>query len=230
MTFAASINFDKRTEAFLRRAEKAYGKEAVYEALDKEFGRLAARAAAHVIRTKVSGQRLGVRSGTLRRSIVGRSVRINGFPTIRVGVIKGPALKYAAVQEVGTKGANPESPIPTIRPKKGKALAIPLDPVKTRAGVARFNSPRQQPNLKFVPFRSSGVAVGALYTKEEMEKLKGNPSMTLRDIQASWLLLRKVDIPPKYFIRDGMLEMMPQITKEIADFLARYVAEAEDPS
>lgn len=37
-----------------------------------------------------------------------------------------------------------------IRPKKGRALAIPQRPILSPAGVARFKSPREEPNLVLI--------------------------------------------------------------------------------
>lgn len=39
----------------------------------------------------------------------------------------------------------------TIRPRTSKNLAIPLPPVLTPAGVARFSSPREEPDLFLLP-------------------------------------------------------------------------------
>lgn len=84
-----------------------------------------------------------VRTGRLRSSIAS-SVEAAGESLSLVlragGVGTDKDVKYARLQELGG----------TVRPIKGKYLAIPVGPAKTAAGVSRYASPRDVPGLVFV--------------------------------------------------------------------------------
>lgn len=84
-----------------------------------------------------------VRTGRLRSSIAS-SVEAAGESLSLVlragGVGTDKDVKYARLQEIGG----------TVRPIKGKYLAIPVGPAKTAAGVSRYASPRDVPGLVFV--------------------------------------------------------------------------------
>lgn len=118
---------------------------------------------------------LDTRTGLLGKSIVGRFETYEGAPSMRVGVLQGPALRYAGVQEYGTQGKNPQSPYPTIRPKRAKALAVPVGPALTEAGVARFLTPRDYPGELVFAKSSKANVVGYLIDRDEaaFAELKG---------------------------------------------------------
>lgn len=84
-----------------------------------------------------------VRTGRLRSSIAS-SVEAAGeslYLVLRAGGVgTDKDVKYARLQELGG----------TVRPIKGKYLAIPVGPAKTAAGVSRYASPRDVPGLVFV--------------------------------------------------------------------------------
>ena len=185
-----------------------------FRVLDRE-GQLTA---AHTVRTKASGQRLGVRSGTLRRSIVGGATEYKGDPAMVVGVFRGPALAYAGVQEFGTVGKGGK--LPTIRPKNGKALAIPVGPVLTPAGVPRYDSPLQDPELPsresgevYRPFKGPG-AFGGLFSLDGVLR---------------WVLVSKVDITPKHYLLDSVNERLPAIAESLARAFGRVLTGKIDP-
>jgi len=81
-----------------------------------------------VAETQFNRSPLQVRTGTLRRSIDADVVRSGDNIIARIGVLKGPATRYAAILEEGGE----------IRPRKAKALAVPLDAAKTGGGRQRF--------------------------------------------------------------------------------------------
>ena len=86
-----------------------------------------------------AGTILNVRSGRLRASIAG-STRVNegAFEIVlRAGGEGDADVNYAAAHEYGA----------VIRPKKGKFLAIPLPIARTPRGVARYQTPRDVPDL-----------------------------------------------------------------------------------
>lgn len=182
---------------------------------------------AHIIRRMRRENIVRRRTGTLERAIVGSAERVGRLPGMRVGVLKGPALKYAGVQEYGTKGKNPTSPYDTIKPRKAKALAIPAEGGKalTAAGVDRFGGPRGYPGeLKAVPFTDSGIAVGALYDMKAHDRLEErHGEVDLGDLQPVYLLLKKVDIEPKWYLRDGFMERLPLVSRALSRGLKAHI-------
>lgn len=205
-------------DASLDRAE-------IYRAIGKFFDRRGARIAGRIVKEKLSGQSLNRRTGALARSIVGEGGIINGVPTLRVGVLRGPSLAYAAALEFGTKGKNPTSPIPTIRPKNAKALAIPVNDALTAAGVARYPSPRDYPSeLKVVPFENDGGnTVAGLFDKDEYEQAEAAGG-NLESVKALWLLLKSVDLEPRWYLRDVFFEDIESVVVDLAEFLASLIS------
>ena len=214
--------------ALIRSGRKAEA----FSALLRAFGRRGARAAGAISRDMLSGQRLARRTGSLARAITSAPELIEGLPGVRVGIFSGPALQYAGVQEFGTKGKNPESPYDTIRPVKAKALAMPVGEALTPAGVPRYASPREYPReLSFVPFRSGGKAVGALYEKRDIAKERRAASrekrgFTLQNLEAAYVLLKEVDVSPHEFLNDGMKNALPALGEDVADEVARLMRSA----
>lgn len=95
--------------------------------------------AAVVVRDYLSGQSLRARSGALRRKVDGW---LDGDLEGAVGVREPSGVgAYSWLLTDEEK---------TIRPVKGKFLAIPIGENLTGAGVARFSSPRQVPDGFFV--------------------------------------------------------------------------------
>lgn len=88
---------------------------------------------------------VGVRSGRLRSSL-GQVTTVNG--SLINTLLGSMGVVYARIQEFGG----------TIRPKKGKYLAIPVGPALTAAGVARFG-PRDVEGLFFIKTANGGLLV-----------------------------------------------------------------------
>lgn len=93
----------------------------------------ASRVAAKMLSSKVSqtqftGSPLNVRTGNLRRSVDADVVRIGDNIIARIGVLKGPSSRYARILEEGGE----------IRPRKARALAVPLSAARTAGGRDRF--------------------------------------------------------------------------------------------
>lgn len=220
MTDILTIQETKRTRRYIENALGVLGKRKFYRTTLPFFKRQALLGASHIVKNFLSGQRLKRRSGQLARSTEGRVQRFGGLPAIRIGVFRGPALAYARVQEYGTVGKG--GTLPTITPKRAKALAIPVGPALTPTGQSRFRGPTHTPvDLKFVPFRSSGVAVGGLFEEQSLEE-----AITLKDARMWYLLVSEVDIPPSRAFRDGMRSYAPILARELGVFL-RDVLRAE---
>lgn len=203
----------------LQELERRWTPEGLSKRVLGELAKLSSEAAGEVQRG-MAGEFLATRTGGLRRSIVGRAEQTRLGPAMRIGVFKGPALAYAGVQEYGTQGYNPASPYPTIKPKNAKALAIPTDRVKTRAGVARGAGfgPRQfAGELVFIPFRKGNI-VGGLFLKEEVKEGVRSGAM--------FLLATEVDLPQRAYLQKGFARYFPTLIERLGGALARWVAGA----
>lgn len=146
-----------------------------------------------------------VRSGRLRSSISG-TARADGESVV-VSVQAGGAgqrgpVPYGRVQEEG----------PTIRPVNGRFLAIPVGPAKTAAGVARYASPRDVPNLRFQPIR--GGAMGRL-----VRDVGGRNARA----ETWFLLVRQVKIRPKYYLRRAVDAVTPTVLGRLTDALITQI-------
>lgn len=91
-----------------------------------------------VVETQFTGDPLNTRTGMLRASIKHRVQKVGNSIVISVGVLRGPAAKYAQTQEEGR----------TIRPTSAKFLAIPLKAALTGSGRPRFPLGPRDPNVK----------------------------------------------------------------------------------
>jgi len=206
-----TIKLSKGSEKLLRELEGRWGKERLYASINQFFDRRAQIVAGRISKSRLSGDPIKRRTGNLARSIIGRGELIGGLPAMRVGVFRGPALRYAGVLEYGTRGLNPESPYPTIVPKRARALAVPVEggPALTPAGVERFGGPRNFPQpLHFVPVLR-GRLVGFLKTDAG---------------ESAYMLLKSVDIAPRFYLRDGFIETLPETNLKLAEELAKYLA------
>lgn len=222
------IKLDDKTSQLFEEFKKRFSREELYNAVLAFFGKQSPQVASNVVDKYLSGgSGLGRRTGSLARSVEGRAQRLNGVPAMKVGIFRGPALKYAAVHEFGTQGAG--GALPTIVPRRAKALAYAPEgsPALTPAGVDRFGGPRNFPGeLTFVPFKNGRNAVGGLYRKADLERLRrGNRDgrINLRRIKAVYVLLRKLDLPPQRFLERGVLEKLPEVVDELKVFLGNYL-------
>lgn len=211
-----------RTKLYVKELQRITEKAEFAERIVRYLDPAAQIIAGRIVATKLSGQVLKRRTGNLARSVIGRGEILNGLPAFRVGVLRGPAVSYVATQELGTVGKGGE--LPTIKPKRAKALAIPLEGALTPSGVERFGGPRGAPvPLRFIPFRR-GVAVGKLVDERQLLREQAAAQRAGREVDYSnvtsyYLLVRKVDIAPKHFIRDGVRAALPSLTKGLIDYV-----------
>jgi hypothetical protein len=119
---------------------------------------------------------LARRTGRLAGSIRG-VVRDDLSASVSAG-LHGSPVAYARVQERGG----------TIRPRRGRYLAVPAGPARTAAGVSRYASPRDVPGLRFVPWRGSGMLV------KETGKGKN------KSIEPWFFLVRSVTLKPRRYL------------------------------
>lgn len=201
------IRLTPETVHSMRRLRATLGPEKFATSMDNFFEGMAQKAAGHISTTMLSGQRLNRRTGNLARSIVGRAARLGKAPGMRVGVFRGAAASdYARIQEEGG----------TVKAKPGKALAIPMDAAKTPAGVPRWESPRDAPvDLKLVPFTKGGAGKAGLFD----EKTIGEDG-DLSKAKMYYLIVKKVRIRGKHYLRDGFRNFMPTTVEELGLFVA----------
>lgn len=142
-----------------------------------------------------------VRAGTLRRSIQGSvELEAEGVKlTLSAGREGSPSERYADIQEQGG----------TIRPKKGRFLAIPVNGALTSSGVARYKSPRDVGGLRFQAIR--GGAMGLL-VRDHAGRGKGGRGARS---EVLFILVRSVRIPATRFLGRAMDETRPKAEEAV---------------
>jgi hypothetical protein len=128
-----------------------------------------------------------------------------------VGVAKGPADAYAETQEKGG----------TIKPKKGKYLAVPLPAALTGAGVIKGDyNVSDLRTLKLICFRSKA---GNLILAKKLDRAKRVRKFVVRNRQATYLdgrfdfiplfvLKNEVTIPPHGYMEAGQKYLKSIVT------------------
>jgi len=203
-----SIRMSKRTKQLFDRIERFGDRRVLMRELQDAFQKESKFAEARAV--FYSKKLMRTRSGALSQSIVGTAAMVDRQPAVRVGIFRGPALAYAGVQEHGTVGKG--GTYPTIRPKKAKSLAVPTQEggALTPAGLPRYRGPRSFPErLAYIPIHK-GKVVGLLVRERDLEAYED-----LRQINAVYILMRSVDIEPKHYLRKGMEDSIPRISKAI---------------
>lgn len=199
-----------------RLAQTIRGRGAVAEAVIRESGRSRRRLERTARRNAATF--LSRRSGGLvnsLRAVVERG-RGNRAPSIVIQV-RGEGARYAAIQEYGTRPREGDSPFPTIRPRRAKALAHPVGrKVLTGRGSHRYRSPRNYPGrLRFIRFRSSsGVVIGGLYDERDLERHRRRKRPGLPDPQ--YLLRTETQLRGRRFARRAMEEELPRFTADMS--------------
>lgn len=161
----------------------------------------------HVITSKLTGQALSVRTGSMVRSVFSDVIHdSSGFPVGRIGYRAGLVDRYAAVQELGTVGAGGE--LPDITPKTRRALAVPLKAAKDNRGVPIFEGPRD-PALRGKLFRVDRVGKPPLLARRVSEESE--------EIEPLFVLVKRVAIPPSRALRDGADEKMTEVARDVSD-------------
>lgn len=229
--FRYNIGYSAATKQYVDKLRRILG-FAKFRAQLLKFLDLEARAAAKFIaKNFLSGQRLDPVTGVMRKTIEGQAVVFRNVPGIKIGWFRGPAVRYAGVQEEGTVGKGGK--YPTIVPRKKQALSIPGPKVENAKGVDRYGGPRHYPGkLVFIPFKKAALAgqvIGGLFDARDLARARriGRRSTTrysLRDIKLAYLLLRYVDIKPKHFLRDGLALFLPGFLNRLEEFFVRLVS------
>lgn len=207
----------------MRRYSHRFSEEGLYQALLRFMNKQAQLAAGHVIRTQIGeGKAINYRSGQLAQGVVGaRNVVVEGIPAARIGVFKGPALRYAGIQEFGTAARNPDSPFGPILPRTAKAMAFaplgsPANP--ELRGHRMYDSPRQFPQpLQFLPIRK-GPVIGRLVLKEELHRVRLG-MLDFSAVQTIFLLMSKVELCDTQFLWKGFVDFLPTMAQNVSNFI-----------
>lgn len=164
------------------------------------------------------GNRIRPRSGSLIKHVRG-VVRTDkdGFPIGALGVAKGLADKYAAAQELGTVGKG--GALPDIKPVKGRALAVPLPAALDRQGVPKFTGPLD-PKLRNQLFIIERPGKPPLLARKQVGKggtkrHKGGGYTGKLRIEPLFVLVRRVALRPRHYLRDALLEAQPEILRQV---------------
>ena len=253
MADPVAFNLDPESRKVLERFAQTAGSPAVFKnAVMGSFNRSGQIIAGQISKNMRKGGTLRRRTGSLARSVVGGAVEIDGQPAIRVGILRGPALRYAGPQEFGTKGKEPDSPYDTIRPVRRKFLTIPTDAggALTPAGVPRYTTARDFPGgLKFVrgPVRAvvNGRTVrasAALYRREDYNRIlaartainagakRGPNRAAVRRVarlflalKPVYLLVKRIDLRATRFLRDGLEAGLKDAEKALIEDIQRLI-------
>lgn len=129
----------------------------LFAAINAEFKAGKARFLGRMIKERLSGAgpaSLARRTGQLARSL--DAVVVSHPRAVVMTAFIGGGVPYARIHEHGG----------VITPKKGKYLAIPLGPAKTRGGDSRVSGPRQWPGkLTFIKTKFGKKLLAEVLTK-----------------------------------------------------------------
>ena len=126
-----------------------------------------------------------VRAGILRRSIRGMVEVENSTTVLSLSAGKDGTVaeRYAALQEYGG----------TVTPKRGRYLAIPFGAALTGAGVPRYRSPRDVPDLHMVRGKGGNPVLGRTIGTGKGARFEG-----------LFALVRRSQVPETRFIGRAM--------------------------
>lgn len=154
--------------------------------------------ASEIAAKDLTGAKLKVRTGMLRRSVSARQYREGEAICVAVGVVKGAATQYAAIHEHGGE----------IRPRKARALAVPVGEALTPSGRPRY---------------PGGPADAAQKHDLFMVKRRGKPPLLAytrgRGARARlivlFVLLPKVRIKATHWLSEGVAGRVHMVRTEV---------------
>lgn len=150
------------------------------------------------VRTSYVESGLKVRTGNLIRSIVPGAV-VERAQGVGGTLLVGQGLNYAKIQEFGG----------TIQPINAQWLTIPVGPMLTKAGVFKYANVRdagKEWDLRFL--------VGPRI-------VLGHKKGSSEPWQLVFVLRKKVTIPARHFLRDGLAKFKPVFAKDVDILLTR---------
>jgi len=149
--------------------------------------------AANIVENYLSGQTLKRRTGNLARAV---DAWLKQSGVLTIGVHEDAAVNDYAWLLTDEKK--------TIRPKKGKFLAIPIAENLTGSGVARYNSPREVEGGFFIKSKSGKLLFG--YQKGKTKRAKFRPL---------FVLVKSVTIQGSGALPDGVMDKLDDIAAAI---------------
>lgn len=164
-----------------------------------------------------------VRGGALRRSIKGSVERTatqaggGARLILDAGRDGSPSERYASAQEGPEDGGSHT----LIRPKQRRFLAIPINSALTGAGVPRYRSPRDVPDLRFQAIRGGSMGLLVRDVAGKGKSARGARSEVL------FLLVRSVRVPATRFLGRAMETIRPDAV-EAARTAIREAVESPD--
>jgi len=184
---AGSIRFDgKKFRTAMRKSEGILNTEFAngLKRMGRDFHRRFSRTNLRMGRPPGGKRYLKVRTGSLLRSF--HSVVVKGSNVSRTHWHYGTPIKYAPVQELGTRGRGGK--LPDIRPKKGQYLTIPLRASRGHGGKNQGHLAKPWRDYKHTFVRPSKRRPGTLI---------GWAGDTYDDMKPRYILAKKVAIPPR---------------------------------
>lgn len=218
------VYFAPSTDQALRRFYTASGRDEV----NKWLNRFLRGEVAFVRNFVRKNARIRDRSGRLRKGLTALQSTFRGIPSLLIGVFSGQAAAYAGTYNYGTSGLNPASPIKTIVPRTSSALAYapPGSPALDRNGEPAYDSPRQFPDkLTKINFGAGGRTIAGLYRTTDL-RMAGKAHLSLSSLQAVYLLMRDVEIPPSNFLDDVVDDLIKELYQHLGDSLLEYLGGA----
>lgn len=179
--FTFNISYNEMMKQFLQEVEGAT-KTRFLEYTRRTVLLAFARRMATSVRQQARAK-WGAKS-TLAKGVDAKVKQVNLIPSVNVGIFEGPGLDYGHTQEYGTRPWNSDSPIPTIKPKNRKYLAVPA-----KEGLP--DSPRALSERLFVrPLRSGNKG---LFRR-----------LPLGQIELLYVLVKRVDIQPQFWLSSAI--------------------------
>lgn len=172
----------------------------------RKFGRLYVADLQKSMNQGGAGDSLHKRTGTLSRAF--SHVVKDGVLTI---MVDSTVSKYWKIQEYGAEGAN------AIKAKPGKALAIPVGPSLTPAGVSKYASPREIPDLFLLKYKRSNAGKQAVLAKVQGRKLV-----------VYFVLVKKVEVKPRLGMHDLWYEKLPQVLPMVREEIVNKIHEVKN--
>jgi hypothetical protein len=163
--------------------KKRRKKEDMSKAIHYQLQKWTGKTVKQIIRN-ISGHILQTRSAHLRRSITGKTFKDKLiYAIIGSGIFGRKAVKYARILEKGG----------IIRPKKAKALTIPLPGVK---GIAA-----NYPDAFIIKSKAGNALIVEKRGKTGLKPL--------------FVLKKQVKIPAKHWLSDSIKEMKPDLIRSL---------------
>lgn len=151
--------------------------------------------ASQVSATSFQGSPLQTRTGLLSKSVASDVIVEGGKIIARIGILKGPAIKYGSILEEGG----------TIRPKKGRALAVPLSAAKQGRGTPRFpGGPRSADFRQKYPDAFLLKRKGKPPLIVSPRRVRGQRNGRVVELIPLFILLRSVKVAPRFWLSGGV--------------------------